>query len=287
MKAIPVRRIASQQALRASAEKFSIRALKQLLNGKDLVHGHHKHDFYFVLALLKGKGRHEIDFTKYPVSSHSIFILRPGQVHKLELGAESEGFIIEFDLSFYQPRNTITEHRWKKATGKNFCEVEAARFDKIYNYLSAVFSEYTLKQEGYVSAIKANLDLFFIEYIRQSRAPQSIAKSESAYVQDRFDELLLLIEKHICTKKNVSQYSKMLNLSPYQLNAVTKNSVGKTVSELINEQLVIEAKRHLLATPEQIKDIASNLGYEDVSYFIRFFKKHTGQSPESFRRHFK
>jgi AraC family transcriptional regulator, transcriptional activator of pobA len=43
----------------------------------------------------------------------------------------------------------------------------------------------------------------------------------------------------------------------------------------------------LLATPNQIKDVADHLGYEDVSYFIRFFKKHTGHSPEAFRRNFK
>ena len=75
-----------------------------------------------------------------------------------------------------------------------------------------------------------------------------------------------------------------MNLSPYQLNEITKSAVGKTASELINDHIILEAKRYLLATPNQIKDIADMLGYEDVSYFIRFFKKHTGHSPESFRR---
>ncbi len=76
----------------------------------------------------------------------------------------------------------------------------------------------------------------------------------------------------------------MMNLSAYQLNEITKVAVGKTPSELINEQIILEAKRYLLATPNQVKDIADHLGYEDVSYFIRFFKKHTGHSPEAFRQ---
>jgi AraC family transcriptional regulator, transcriptional activator of pobA len=63
--------------------------------------------------------------------------------------------------------------------------------------------------------------------------------------------------------------------------------VGKTVSALINEQIILEAKRYLLATHNQVKDIADHLGYEDVSYFIRFFKRHTGHSPEAFRKNFK
>jgi AraC family transcriptional regulator, transcriptional activator of pobA len=287
MKTIPVRHIASPQTLQSSAGRFSIRDLQQVINGKDLVHNLHKHDFYFVLAVLEGEGVHEIDFVQYPVHNHSVFILRPGQVHKLELSAYTTGFLMEFDLSFYQPKNTITEHRWKKASVKNYCEVEAARFKKLHTQLAAIFAEYAEKQEGYLEAIKANLDLFFIEYIRQSRNPASITKTESAYAQERFEELVRLLETNIVSIKNVAQYADMLTLSPYQLNAITKASVGKTVSDLIDEQIILEAKRYLLATPNQIKEIAGHLGYEDPSYFIRFFKKHTGLSPDAFRKNFK
>jgi AraC-like DNA-binding protein len=287
VKAIPVRHIASAQTLQSSAGRFSIRKLGQVLNGNDLVHELHKHDFYFVLAVKEGKGIHEIDFIKYPVHNHSVFILRPGQVHRLELSANATGFLMEFDLSFYQPKNNIQEHRWKKASGKNYCEVEAARFEKLLSQLSAIFTEHCEKEEGYVEAIKARLNLFFIEYNRQSRNPGSIAKSESLYIQERFEEFVHLLETNIVSMKSVSQYAYLLNLSPYQLNSITKTSVGKTVSDLIDEQIILEAKRYLLASPDQVKEIADHLGYEDPSYFIRFFKKHTGYAPDSFRKNFK
>ncbi|MGN6532972.1 MAG: helix-turn-helix domain-containing protein [Ginsengibacter sp.] len=287
MKSIPVRQIAPTQTLQSSAGRFSIRNLQQVLNGKDLVHDLHKHDFYFVLAVLNGEGVHGIDFIEYPVHNHSIFILRPGQVHRLELTADTTGFLMEFDLSFYQPKNSIKEHRWKKASGKNYCEVEAARFGRLHTLLATVSEEYAEKQEGYLEAIKANLDLFFIEYIRQSRTPGSIVKSESGYIQERFEELVRLLETNIVSMKNVSQYADLLSLSPYQLNSITKVSVGKTVSDLIDQQIILEAKRYLLATHNQVKEIADHLGYEDPSYFIRFFKKHTGHSPDTFRKNFK
>lgn len=287
MKTIPVRHIASTQTLQSNAGRFSIRNLQQVLNGKDLVHDLHKHDFYFVLAVLEGEGVHEIDFVQYPVHSHSIFILRPGQVHQLQLTAGTQGFLMEFDLSFYQPKSTIKEHRWKKASGKNFCEFEAARFGRLLTYLSTIFNEYAEKQEGYSEAIRANLDLFFIEYLRQSRNTGSIAKSENGYLQERFEELVSLLETNIVTMKSVSQYADLLNMSSYQLNSITKASVGKTISDLIDEQIILEAKRYLLATHSQIKEIADHLGYEDPSYFIRFFKKHTGHSPDTFRKNFK
>jgi len=285
MKTLPVRHIA--EALQNSPGRFSIRNLQQLLNGKDLVHEIHKHDFYFVLAIEKGEGVHEIDFVRYPVHNHSVFMLRPGQVHRLELTADTTGFLMEFDLSFYQPKRTIKEHRWKKASAKNYCEVEAARFGKLLAPLSAIYDEHTKQQEGYLEAINAHLDLFFIEYLRQSRNPADIAKTENSYIQERFEAFVSILETNIVSMKNVSQYANLLSLSPYQLNTITKASVGKTVSDLIDEQIILEAKRYLLASSNQIKEIADLLGYEDPSYFVRFFRKHTGQSPEAFRKNFK
>jgi AraC family transcriptional regulator, transcriptional activator of pobA len=286
MKLIPVRQISLSQKTDENEENFSIRALQQVLDGT-LVHHLHKHDFYFLLAVNEGAGLHEIDFVPYAVHSHSVYILRPGQVHKLELAGNSTGFLMEFDLSFYQPKTGIKEHRWKKVIAKNFCQVEVSRFKKLVTYLASIFEEYSSKKEGYVEAIKANMDLFFIEIFRQSPNPGSVVRGESAYIQDRFETFLHLLETNIARKKNVSQFAEMLNLSSYQLNAITKAAVGKTVSELINEQIILEAKRLLLATPHQVKDIAYELGYEDISYFIRFFKKHTAHSPDSFRRNFK
>ncbi len=287
MKSIPVRHITSGQTMQTSAGRFSVRNLEQVLNGRDLLHDLHRHDFYFVLAVQSGSGIHEIDFVQYPVQPNAVFVLRPGQLHKLELAADTTGFLLEFDLSFYQPKNTIAEHRWKKASGKNYCEVEAVNFNKLYTHLAAIFEEYSQKQEGYYEAIKANLDLFFLEYIRQSKNPNSIAKGENGYIQERFEELVRLLETNIVSMKSVSDYANLLSLSPYQLNSIAKISVGKTVSDLIDGQIILEAKRHLIATPVQIKEVADQLGYEDPSYFIRFFKKHTGQSPDAFRKNFK
>ncbi len=286
MKKIPIRHIASTQNELVSTGQFRIRDVENLLAGKDLVHELHKHDFFFILALQKGAGTHEIDFIKYNVGGHSVFILRPGQVHQLELKAGSEGFLMEFDAAFYHPIDKTSNQRLSKASHKNFCALEADGFKKLHAVMNYIFNEYSSKQEGYVEIIKSNLDIFFIELIRQSRDPQGISTEPSAYAQERFDDFLEILGSRITTLKQVSQYADVLHLSTYQLNAITKSAVAKSASELINEQIILEAKRYLLATPNQVKDIADHLGYEDFSYFIRFFKKHTGYSPEAFRKNF-
>ncbi len=85
----------------------------------------------------------------------------------------------------------------------------------------------------------------------------------------RFEDFLALLGPHITSKKQVSQYADLLNLSIYQLNAITKTTIGKPASELINEQIILEAKRYLLATPNQVKDINQLHGScENANYFF-------------------
>lgn len=287
MKKIPIRQLSTAQAENPFPGQFKIRRLEDIVGKTDLVHSLHRHDFFFILAVQKGTGQHEIDFTRFQVQDRSVFILRPGQVHQLELKAGCTGFLLEFNTEFYSPKEKIASQRLRTASYKNYCELELNRFDKLYAVLNAMFQEFREKQEGYRDVIKACLDIFFIEFVRQSPNPKGESKVNNPYTQERFEEFLNLLEKYLATHKQVSQYTDLMSLSPYQLNEITKSSVGKTASELINEHIILEAKRYLLATPNQVKDVADLLGYEDFSYFIRFFKKHTGYSPEAFRHNFK
>ncbi|MEQ9102718.1 MAG: helix-turn-helix transcriptional regulator [Imperialibacter sp.] len=285
MEKIPIRdiRATSEQAF----GRCSIRRLQDIFDGKDMLHSLHRHNFFFVLAVSQGEGVHEIDFTPYQVSGRSVFFLRPGQVHRLQLKMGSTGYLMEFDQEFCGSKDQAAAQRLRKASGKNFCQLEASRFEKLNSILANIFEEYTSKQDGYLDIIKASLEILCIEYNRQSPAPNQLTNNGNLYMQERFEELLALLEAHISQVKQASQYADMLNLSPYQLNAITKASVGKTVTNLIDDQVILESKRYLLATPNQVKDIAWDLGYEDVSYFIRFFKKRTGMSPDAFRKKFR
>ena len=286
MKKIPVRQIAEKSRITNSSERFNIRTVQEILAGNDLKQDLHRHDFFFILLLQNGKGSHEIDFISYPVLGNSIFFLRPGQVHQLELKAGCTGYLMEFNKEFYHPKDKSSSLWLRKASNKNYCKPEVHRFENLLDILSRIFREYTNREEGYPDIIKASLEIFFIEFVRQSVNPKSVPGNVNQYAQDRLEEFLEHLDKHITTHKQVSQYIELMNLSIYQLNKITKTTIGKTPSELIDDHIILEAKRYLLATPSQVKEIADLLGYEDVSYFSRFFKKHTGHSPEAFRHNF-
>lgn len=284
MKNIPVRKISISPKEPVFSGSFVIRDIRDLLAGKDMVQDLHRHDFFYMLALKKGKGKHQIDFTSYKVGDHTIFIMRPGQVHQLTLKAGSTGYLLQFKTGFPYPYDKASGQLLRKAGNTNFYQPGPAGFKKLLPVLTAVFKEYTGKQEGYGEAIKANLGIFFIELARLHSPGRP--GTAGAYTDERLQDFLALVETHITTHKQVSEYAGMLNLSPYQLNAITKTTLGKTASALINEYIILESKRQLLATSAQVKEIAWGLGYEDASYFTRFFKKQTGHSPESFRQHY-
>lgn len=285
MKNIPIRHIDSSRQ-KQHAGSFNIRDVREMLVGKDMVQELHRHAFFYLLALKKGSGIHTIDFTPYDVYDNSVFFIRPGQVHQLTLKAGSTGYLMGFRSDFYQPHDKASRQLLRKASGLNFSRLEPDGSKKILSILTGIFQEHTGKQEGYQEVIKANLAVLFIELVRQN-SKNLPADTVNSYAQERLEKFQELLEKHIAGHKQVADYADMLNLSTYQLNAITKTTLGKTCSELINEYIILEAKRYILATSSQVNQIADQLGYDDVSYFIRFFRKHTGYSPEAFRNNFR
>ena len=287
MKNIPIRNINVIPDDINKSEKFRIRTVQELQKEQKLIQDTHRHDYYFILALVKGSGQHTIDFISYDVTNHSIFFMRPGQVHQLSLKTGSTGFLMQFSKDFYRPDNKSDQQLLRSASNKNFCKLDLKKSKKLFNVLTNIQTEYNEKEKGYFDIIKANLRIFFIELTRYRENKINPENRSTVFTQERLDEFLELLENNIYKFKQVSQYANMLNLSTFQLNSMVKSTLGKTCSSLIDEHIILESKRYLLATTEQVKEIAYNLGYEDVSYFIRFFKKHTGQTPETYRTNFR
>ena len=100
MKTIPIRSIQPQDPKANLLEGFKIRSIEEVMAGKDMSQDLHRHDFYFILAVCKGSGMHTVDFIEHSVKTNAIFMLRPGQVHKLQLKADSKGYLLEFSKDF-------------------------------------------------------------------------------------------------------------------------------------------------------------------------------------------
>ncbi|MBP6391959.1 MAG: AraC family transcriptional regulator, partial [Flavobacteriales bacterium] len=283
MKPIPIRQLKPVQAEAPVADHFNIRSIEEVLGGKDMVQDLHRHDHYFLLAMTHGAGVHEVDFTPHTLKARGIYFMRPGQVHRLRLQAASTGYIMQFRSDFYAPGEKSARLVLRKAGGVGIFLPNAERYGELLVTLDRMHREYTNKEEGYLHIIRAHLGVLLVETILRAPGPVDPCTA-SPYAHERLDELLELIEENVYQVKEVSAYAEMMHLSTFQLNAIAKAGMGRTTSELITDQIILEAKRYLLATSDQVNQVADRLGYEDVSYFIRFFKKRTGHTPEGFRQ---
>lgn len=283
MENIPIRHIKQQSEPQLSSS-YSVRDIAPLLIENDMVQELHRHDFFYILIIHQGTGQHEIDFTHYDINDHTVFIMRPGQVHCLNLKAKSTGYLIQFKTDFLYSHNSASQNHLTKLIQYNTYQLEPEGFGKIENIVLDAIKEYTEKAKGYQEVLKANLSIFLIELLRQRQEKVIPPVANTPYAQEKLEQFLELVETNITSHKQVSQYTDWLHLSSYQLSAITKSLLNKTPSEIINDYIILEAKRQLLATSNQVSQIAYNLGYDDASYFTRFFKKHTTSSPEAFRQ---
>lgn len=267
---------------------FSIRTIESITKGADLIQDLHRHEYYLILAFSRGKGQHEIDFQAHTISDNTIFIMRPGQVHQLHIDKNSSGFIAQFGSDFYDSGNKVYKNALNFGKNTPFSVIDQQRFERLLAILKLCMEEFERKDDNYYDMIKLNLIQFFMEYARQAKDNERSQNTpDKLYDTEKLEEFMTLLEQNYKDKKQVSDYADLMNLSVFQLNSVLQKSLGKRCSEVIADFILLESKRQLLATSDQINQISYNLGYDDVSYFIRFFKKHLGVTPDAFRKNSK
>ena len=260
---------------------FQILKLDEVLKNQEMIEKSHRHDFYFILVIQKGKGTHTIDFKDYKVVSNSIYFLRPGQIHELYLHKNTQGYLITFDKDFYNSNTATSKQQFNALFGQNYYLLREES-PKVYSLLHLLREEHTTQKEGFKQAIIAYLELFFLHIYREKIHSKDDMIKQS-YESKVMDAYLLLMEEFVCIHKKLPFYTEKLQVSLQQLNTFSKRMLGKSSSELMVDQIILESKRVLLATTLQVKEVAYYMGYEDVSYFIRFFKKHTNYTPKEFR----
>ncbi|SEK90533.1 transcriptional regulator, AraC family [Chitinophaga rupis] len=246
----------------------------------------HRHDHYQVVWFSKGSGQHIVDFVSYELEDNMLFLLEPGQVHQL-LDDAKEGHVITFTEHFY------FSNRHEQATMYDFTNLfDATRGYapiRISNRTAATFqllAELMYREKSASgssrSIIKHYLNAFLLQAEREKKrnAAQAIAPLKG---DERVVLLRRLLEKNFRAQHHVTFYASEFSLTPKRLNEITREKTGKTVTELLHDRLVLEAKRKLSFSHQSVKEISYELGFEDPAYFSRFFKNHAGIAPQDFR----
>lgn len=243
----------------------------------------HKHDFYLTVLFTKGEGKHEVDFESYKISPGMLFMLKPGQMHYWELSNDVEGYVFFHSKEFYDD-GFITSSINDFDFFGSFQNPSVIVLDKfplltIQSLMAELVAEYNCLEKLRSQKMRAILNLIYIEISRNYSSGYSIESERYLMMVRKFEEL---IERDFRQNKSVKEYAGQLYVSEKHLNRIVKSCLNKTTSQLINERIVLEAKRMLMNAENSVSQIADELGFSESSYFIRFFKKQTGITPLRF-----
>ena len=247
-----------------------------------------KYNYFSMLLISKGGGSVLRDETRYVFNSNCLLCFAIYQPFMVKPDGEMEGVLINFHPSFF----CLFKHR-------NEVSCNGVLFNNLYDTpvvnlkpdemrsLSVIVdqlgTEIRRREQPDQDVLISYLKIFLIE---ASRAKIEQCRGEEAQPVKTpltLENLKNAIETHYKTLRSPYDYGELLHISAKALNKACKAHFNKTLTDLIAERLIIEAKRELYLTSKSVKEIAFELGYEDEFYFSRYFKKKVGVSPQIFR----
>ncbi len=163
-----------------------------------------------------------------------------------------------------------------------YLEVAAAEQMQLIGIIQSIEQEHAGQLAQKNDMLRDYLDILLILLMRQYQA-QNTTNGIILTGLAQWHDLESLVDQHYREHKPVSFYAEKLHLTAKQLNDTGKRIMGKTITELVQDRVLLEARRLLVHSHLTVSQVAAELGYFDNSYFSRFFKKHIGQTPEQFR----
>lgn len=263
---------------------FYINTFKNHLVSHSFVEEPHRHNSYVLVLFTKGSGTHDIDFDSFKIQPGSMFFLQPGQIHNWVLSDDIDGFVVFYSQEMYNlyfRQKTIDAFPFYSSLG-NSPEMffETKELKSIEPYFHNMLEEYqgnmVMKQDKIINL----LDSIHIEIARKYNETHVL---ETHSYNSRIKDFDVLLEKYFWTEKAPSFYASQLHITLKHLNRICNEILKKTTTQVITDRIILEAKRMLMEKKRTVNEIASALGFDDYSYFVRLFKKHTAMTPMAFR----
>ncbi|HEV7378924.1 MAG TPA: helix-turn-helix transcriptional regulator [Dyadobacter sp.] len=256
-------------------ELFSIKRMKEVIKTTN-PHGHK--DYLEIVYLEQGAGFHQIDFNRFDVRPHSLYLIMPGQIHSWELTEIPKGFVAMVQKDF------LLDHPLYRLLFQTFPAHFPNRFnlesgnETFQSIFASIEQEYLKGDVISEAVIQTYLQLLFHLLGREIKSQPSVPFPPLLH------NFLTLLEAEYKFNHATQFYANALNTTSKTLNAVCKRFLGMTVSSIINEKLTAESKKLLLYSHQHLAELAFALGFTDASHFNKFFKRQTGVLPGIYRK---
>ncbi|HEY4651149.1 MAG TPA: helix-turn-helix transcriptional regulator [Pontibacter sp.] len=250
------------------------------LRGERSIEHPHKHDFFIIMLFGQGSGTHIIDFVEYQIQERQVHLLFPGQVHQWKIEQETVAYqlmisrewfehfspSLRFSSSYYQqhPVFTVSEKDYQ-ALLYEFQAIRQALEEK------EIFRELVQARSQVIGLLVSKI------------VESSFKDFETYHSNPIISRFLSAIELHFKRERSVAFYAERLHISANYLNIVCRKNLNASASSLIQDRILLEAKRLLKVSEMSVKDIVYELGFYDHASFSKFFKAQTGMAPTQFK----
>lgn len=233
----------------------------------------------------------KIDFQTYKLATDALLFINPNVRIEVSGSKQNREVLLYFNRDFYCIEIHDQEVACDGILYNNVFEIPFIALDKaqsqdIQNIIGDIQQEMKNDDASTEEMLRILLKLIILKSTRIWKQQHQLAEHNQQADVQFLRKFSKLVEQHYKTHHTVADYAALLFVTPKNLSKKIGLISKSTPNDIIKERIILESKRLLAHTKMTVKEIAYSLNYEDDAYFVRFFTKHAGLSPVSFRKQF-
>ncbi|WP_299890596.1 helix-turn-helix domain-containing protein [uncultured Lacinutrix sp.] len=277
----------------SKVEGIEIITLESLIKRtKDLDHNpekaHHL-SFNILIYYTHGKSKHLVDFVWHDVQKNTLIHLSKGQVHAFKFNEDIKGFLIMFTEDYLKKQlNKLPKSEIIRLFNSHLFSprIQVPENSNVEKYINLFSEEYFNEHNSYnKQKICDSLYTILFSKLEQLKQYQTFHLKNTEKLET-FIAFKSLVEKYYTSSRNADFYASKLNITYKHLNVICKTIVDTTAKSFIDTFVILEAKRLLINSSIKSNELAFKMGFNEPTNFVKYFKKQTGLTPNSFKKEY-